>query len=413
MAPPPRSARWWAGAVAGAATVLLLAGLVVVAGGGDSRGVLPTRAPQRTGAGTGDTEAAVAFTEAAVALTDAGTFSYRASSRAEAPSPWELDETMVVENDLTGDVVLPHAVRERADGSDGLSVEQITIGPGGTGRSWERTSAFADQLAARPWAEVDPAVDGADRSLGALDMSRLPGWLAATVGHRDRGVDDDGRRVVAATIPPRLVDDLGPDVQLIEVEVELTIDDGGAPRHVALVLAGTDTIVDVTYDITGLGTDLDVAPPGPGDLDATPWFNEQDVAAFPGPTPLGLSRVPEGWDLVGAYVTPDAEGGACPSVSLDYADLDDPVGAYLWIDVMASGCADPPDGEELTAGGLAGAVTDELDGSHWGVVSSSEVDVWFATDLSTADASIVLASLAPLDVATVPEPLPGIPSSRT
>jgi hypothetical protein len=156
-----------------------------------------------------------------------------------------------------------------------------------------------------------------------------------------------------------------------------------------------------------------VAAPPPSDLDATPWINEQDVAAFEGPAPLGLSRVPEGWGLAGAYVTPDPEGGSCPSVSLDYADLDAPAGAYLWIDVMGAGCAEPPDGEAVTAGALAGAVADQTDGGRWGVVSSSDVDVWFATDLSATDIAIVLGSLAPLDVSAVPEPLPGIPSSGT
>lgn len=412
MAPPPRPVRWWVGAIAGAASVVLLAGLVVAVGDGGGRGVLPLD-PARPEPGDGDADAAGAFTEAAIALTHAGTFSYRASSRSEAPSPWELDERTVVERELSGDVVLPDATRERVDGPDGLSVEHISIGSGGSGQAWERTSAFPDRLAARPWAEVDPVVDAVDRSPGGLDLSQLPGWLAATVDHRARGVDDSGRRVVAATIPPRLVGDLDPEVPLIEVAVELTVGEGGAPHAVALTLFGTDTVVEASYDLSRLGADLDVVPPAPADLDATPWFNEQDVAEFPGPAPLGLSRVPAGWDFVGAYVTPDAEGG-CPSVSLDYTDLDEPAGAFLWIDVMAPGCADAPDGEEVTAGGLAGAVAEEeVDGSHWGVVSSPEVDVWFATDLSPADASIVLASLAPLDVSTVPEPLPGIPSSGT
>ena len=409
MAPPPRPVRWWAGAVAAAASVVLLVVLVVVVGDGGGRGVLPVGAERPQDGG--DAAAAVAFTEAAVALTEAGTFSYRASSRSESPSRWEIGERTVVERELTGDVVLPDARRERVDASDGLSVEHISIGSGGSGRAWERTSAFPDQLAARPWAEVDGSVAAVDRSPGALDVSQLPGWLAAAVGHRARGVDGSGRTVVAATIPPRLVGGLEPEVQLIEVAVELTVGEGGAPYSVALTLFGTEAVVEAAYDISGLGADLDVVPPGPGQLDATPWFNEQDVAEFTGPAPLGLSRVPAGWDFVGAYVTPDAEGGRCPSVSLDYTDLDEPAGAFLWIDVMASGCVEAPEGEEVTAGGLAGAVADEHDGSRWGVVSSAEVDVWFATDLSPADASIVLASLAPLDVTDVPEPLPGIPSS--
>jgi len=412
MAPPPRPARWWLGVTGGAVAAVLLVGLVVVAGDGGGRGVL--RPPGSSPSGSGDEQASRAFTEAGAALVTAGSFSYRATSRAEGPAPWGNGETSVVEDDLAGDVVLPDAVRERVDGSDGLSVEQISIGAiggGGVARAWQRSSAYADQLASRPWTEADPGAAGARPQ--RVDLAQLPSWLAQAVGHRAAGEDEAGDAVVSATVPPRLVDALGPDVTLIEAEIELTVGDDGSPRRVALTLAATDTVVEATYDITAVGGQVAVAPPPPSDLDATPWFNEQDVAAFEGPAPLGLSRVPEGWGLAGAYVTPDPEGGSCPSVSLDYADLDAPDGAYLWIDVMGAGCADPPAGEAVTAGALAGAVADQTDGGRWGVVSSSDVDVWFATDLSATDVAIVLGSLAPLDVSAVPEPLPGIPSSGT
>ena len=143
----------------------------------------------------------------------------------------------------------------------------------------------------------------------------------------------------------------------------------------------------------------------------TPWLNEQDLAAFEDAAPLGLSHIPAGWDLAGAYVTPDPLGGSCPSATVDYTDLDDPIGQYLWIDVMAPGCIDPPAGESLDVAGYTGAVADEPDGSRWGVVASDDAVVMFSTDLSVADLQVVLANLGPLDVEAVPQPIDGIPST--
>jgi len=112
-------------------------------------------------------------------------------------------------------------------------------------------------------------------------------------------------------------------------------------------------------------------------------------------------------------VTPDPTGGPCRSATVDYTNLDDPVGQFLWIDVMDAGCMPPPEGEAIDVPAFSGAVADEPDGTRWGVVSSDDTTVMFSTDLSVADLRIVLANLGPLDPAAVPEPLEGIPSSGT
>ena len=200
---------------------------------------------------------------------------------------------------------------------------------------------------------------------------------------------------------------------LIDVDLEATLDDDDAPLHVELVLSATDTIIEATYDIVRIGEDVEVVAPTAAELDATPWVNEQDLASFEGPPPLGLSRIPDGWDMAGAYVTPDPSGGPCQSATVDYTDLDDPVGQFLWIDVMDPGCMAPPDGDAVDVPGFSGAAAEEPDGTRWGVVSSAEADVMFSTDLSVADLHVVLANLGPLDPAAIPEPLAGIPSSGT
>lgn len=414
MAPPPRPARRGLAAAGVLAAVVVVVAVVALTasddaddeGDGDRAGDASLTEGGEDG-DDADAELAQVLADAGQALTDAGTFSYEATSRYEGPDPSTLDDTIVIDQDMTGDVVLPDAVRQRVTGSDGITYEHITIGSDLAVQTWLRDTAYPDQLDARPWAEIEGAS-------GEIQLSLLPDWLGAAVDPRDEGDDPDGNRVISAGIPPRLVNELGPDVTVIDVAVEVTLDGAGAPRRVELELSATDTVVAASYDIVGIGHDVAVTPPSPGDLDATPWVNEQDLAAFEGPAPLGLSRVPEGWDMAGAYVTPDPTDGPCPSATVDYTNFDDPVGQFLWIDVMDPGCLSPPaGGDAIDVPGYSGAVVDEPDGTRWGVVSSDDATVMFSTDLSVADIRIVLANLGPLDVTAVPEPLEGIPSSGT
>ena len=408
MAPPPHRSRRGL-AAAGVVAALAVAVVAVVAlTSGDEGGDSPVEeADAADDRSVEDDELSDALAGAGRALTDAGTFSYEATSHREGPDPFSLDDSIVLDQDMSGDVVLPDAVRQRVTGSDGVTYEHITIGTDVAVQTWLRDTAYPDQLEARPWAEVEGGASG------ELELSLLPAWLEAATDPRDGGEDEQGNRTIAAGVPPRLINELGPDLTLIDVDLEVTLSDDGAPRRVDLVLSATDTVVEASYDIVRLGGDVEVAPPSAAELDATPWVNEQDLAAFEGPPPLGLSRIPEGWDMAGAYVTPDSTGGSCPSATVDYTNLDDPVGQFLWIDVMDAGCIDPPEGEAVDVAGFSGAVADESDGTRWGAVSSADTVVTFSTDLSVGDLRIVLANLGPLDVEAVPEPLPGIPSSGT
>jgi hypothetical protein len=408
MAPPPHRSRRGLAAAGVVAALAVAVGAVVALTSGDDDGDGPGVAADAGDDGSAqDDELADALATAGRALTDAGTFSYEATSHLEGPDPSTLDDSIVVDRDMSGDVVLPDAVRQRVTGSDGVTYEHITIGSDVAEQTWLRDTAYPDQLEARPWAEVEGGASG------ELALSLLPAWLEAATDPHDEGEDGEGNRVISAGVPPRLINALGPEVTLIDVDLEATLGSDGAPRRVEFVLSATDTIVEASYDIVRIGGDVEVAPPSAAELDATPWVNEQDLAAFEGPPPLGLSRIPEGWVMAGAYVTPDPAAGGCPSATVDYTNLDDPVGQFLWIDVMDVGCIEPPEGEALDVPGFTGAVADEPDGTRWGVVSSGDTVVMFSTDLSVADLRIVLANLGPLDVEAVPEPLPGIPSSGT
>jgi hypothetical protein len=107
---------------------------------------------------------------------------------------------------------------------------------------------------------------------------------------------------------------------------------------------------------------------------------------------------------------PDPSGD-CVAVGLDYTDLDDPVGSYLWISVMAPDCpVDPPGAEPFSAGAYEGAATVDA-GITDGVVRDDTVAVAFSTDLSPDDLRQVLATLGPLDLTATPAQLEGVPSS--
>jgi hypothetical protein len=346
-----------------------------------------------------------AFAHAAAALDEAGTFSYEATSRVEGPDPAGGSATIAFDRDLTGDVVLPDAVRETIDDPDGLYTERISIGTDTALRSWVRDTAYPDQIDERPWGEFD-------WSAGELELYLLPDWLEGAVDHRDGGEDANGRRVVEASIPTALINDLGPEMVIIDAAVELTLGGEGVPHRVAIDVSTSDTVIKASYRLTDLGDELVVEPPRTDQLDATPWFNEQDLAAFDGPAPLGLSGIPEGWEITAAYVTPDPVSG-CPSVTVDYTDPAEPVAEYLWLDVFDAECAFEPSGAPLEAAGFAGAVEDLGDGSRTGVVVSGETAVSFVTDLSVGDLQLVLATLGPLDLTATPRPLAGIPSTGT
>ncbi len=398
-----------AGVVAGSALVVAL----VVGVGGSSPGGDGGPAERATSATTAgdaggldaDASPAEVFAHAAGVLDEAGTFSYEGSSRIDGSGLPGGSSDMVVETELSGQVALPDSVRETINDPEGLYAERISLGSEMAARSWMRDTAYPDQIAERPWAEMDwPG--------GALEPYLLPEWLAAAVDHRDGGEDANGRRVVHAGVPARLVNDLGPDMDVIDVAVELTLGDGDEPRQVTVEVSTSDVIIESSYELGDVGGDVSIEAPTPDQLDATPWVNEQDLAAFDGPAPLGLSSIPEGWELSAAYVTPDPVGG-CSSVTVDYTDLSEPVAEYLWLDVFDAGCATAPLGEPLEVAGYTGAVGEEDDGSRWGVVTSGDTAVSFSTDLSVGDLRLVLANLVPLDPAVTPEPMAGIPSSGT
>ncbi len=170
MAPPPRRVGRGVAALGVVVGLAVAVAAVVVSTGRDDDG--DRRDPEVAGdeADSGD-ELTDLLSTAGATLDLARTFSYEGTSRMEGPDPSSLDDSVVVDRDVTGDVVLPDSVRQRVTDSDGVTYEHITIGSDVDVQTWLRDTAYPDQLEARPWAEVDGS------ATGELELSRLPAWL--------------------------------------------------------------------------------------------------------------------------------------------------------------------------------------------------------------------------------------------
>lgn len=385
------------------------AALVVVAVGRWSDEGADIAARQDEGPGGSlapDATPAEVFAHGALVLNEAGTFSYEATNRIELTGLPGGGGTQVITQDLSGDVVLPDTVHELSDDGEGLHTERIAIGTGPFAEAWTRRSVYEDALGERPWAELDGG-------RAELELYSLPEWLEGAVDHRDGGEDRNGRRVVHAGVPVSLIGDLGGgEFEVIDASIEMTLDDDDLPRKIVLDVATRDIVIEGSYDLRGVGDEITIDPPGRDQLDPTPWFNEEDIAAFDGPPPLGLSGVPEGWELAGASVSLD-QGEGCESATIDYADISDPMGNFLWLNVMNVDCAPPSVGEPFDVAGFEGTVTDLDDGTRVAILTSADTAVVVVTDLLAADLRAVLQTLGPLDLEAEPTPLAGIPSAGT
>lgn len=346
--------------------------------------------PEATTAGLSPDAAPVdVFGHASARLDDAGTFSYEASTRVEGSDERSAFGAIVLDSNLVGDVVLPSSVRETVDDAQGRQSERIAVGTGAAARVWRRQTAFAGQLDARPWGE-DEAWPG------ELDPYRMPEWLDDVTDARDGGEDSNGRRVVHGNIPVAVVGEDGPDFEVISSTVELTVTEEGDPRRVLVEVATRDVVIEADYSLADLGGDVAVEPPPPGELDATPWFHEEDLAAFEGPAPVGLNPVPDSWQVVVAAVVPDPRR-ECAGVAVGYQEVDDEQRSLL-LQTFPASCASQPVGETITVAGFSGAIAEQEDGTWGGVLTSGDTAVEFLTNLTGGDLEFILSTLGPLDL---------------
>ena len=366
-----------------------------------------------------------AYATAIGRLGRAGSFAYHGTVQAPAASPLRPGTWIGSPVTVDGAVLLPHDItREVASTASGAAVETVTSGR----TAWTHSGADAADLADAPWEVIAapdpvparppfPEVPAPNRLGIALVVDVL-----RSAGDRRRGPPDaGGRRSLHATVP----DDERYGELLMGAEVSLVLDDAGDITHLVLTAPDDGVGLAVDLEIERLGESGLITPEDVGDPVRRAMPVEAIEAA--GIRALDLDRLPPGWALTGARearadpVLMCRFGGcsrpreSCPSLSLDYRDLTAELAGRLSLLVMSQSCLARQGGglpwrEPFQAGTYAGRA-EKISGSTMGTVSNGVTAVGFSTDLSTADAAVVLASLVPFDASADPGSLAGIPSS--
>lgn len=161
---------------------------------------------------------------------------------------------------------------------------------------------------------------------------------------------------------------------------------------------------------TGWNDPVDISAPGPAEFDLTPGVNEEDLAGVEGMTVLAPRSLHDGSVLSRGRVYGDYDDdyrADCDVVALGY----DGPRPSVHLSMSSTECAEtkgrrPRSGSRpFVAGPHRGWVTKEAEDYGGNIEVVLEIDgtvVEVSSGLSEADLIPILASLAPLDLATTP-----------
>jgi hypothetical protein len=189
------------------------------------------------------------------------------------------------------------------------------------------------------------------------------------------------------------LDDL--DLDEPEVEGRVEVDDDGVVRGVELRLIDDDVevAIDAAFsDIDEVGGD-DVDLPSTGELDLTPFVDEEEILVYDETPLLVPPTPPPGMELVGAVVIDAFESReGCRQLQVDFAPPEDPFGGefleYFLIDKTCVNQFDPTPFDETV-----GPFPSRFDGFE--VLLGTTV-VQIATDDTRFDVATFVGSLAPV-----------------
>jgi hypothetical protein len=369
--------------------------------------VFGTGEPHRAEQGAG--EPRDQYLEAVQRLGYARSFAYRGTVHAAGPSPLRPGASIATDVTVEGGVRLPQSItRDVAVDDQGSVAETVTSGS----RVWSRTAPSVGQLPGAAWEVAGrsrlPDVGSPDR-LGAALLSDV--LRAAGARHRD-GTDASGRRVLRATVPPDDRDERYGDV-LDGADVRVTLDEAGDIAHLVLTSAEPKPRLVLRLDIVHVGDSGVIAPSDVGTPARSTVATEELVAA--GVEPQELGRLPLGWALTNASVSPGwsampwmpgrsvtrVQAASCTSLDLQYGDLRAVSGGSLHLSTSSQACvADPgrvgtgSQGRPLRIGAFEGVVEESWDRTV-GDLSDGTTHVGFSSDLPAAEVATLLASLRP------------------
>lgn len=290
---------------------------------------------------------------------------------------------------------------------EGLVYETVTVGDDTYSRTAESEDVVGDEqwLSSELLAQEAPFVadffftpSGAlvspEQLPELLDTARRPRFL----GHRDG----------STTIEVRLSFDKFDTVSyFVSPRVEMVIrDDDGRPT--AMRLFGKDEFQSqaTAIDFEHWNGSVEIEEPTRSELDPTPAFDEDGIAAYDA-TPLYQPRViPEDWVLGSATVLVAGETVEnCEQVNLSFLDPNDEFSGYLDLYVLPESCSEgrPELVEDFVAGQYTGWFEND-EGFLYGEIVVGDTVIQFDTDLTEEELATVLADLVPLDLANPPLP---------
>ncbi len=250
--------------VAVGVVILLGVGALVVAGSGSegtdaatATTVAPraetTEAPTTTTTVPASPEEA--FASAAGRLEAAGSFGYRGTVSASDVSAVRPSLWLAVDITVEGEASLADGrVHEVAVAANGRATETVVAGAGVWGRSARSRDGLADAVY-----EGIPALSQPEpQAKGAAALAR---WLAAVEEPQAAGVDEQGRRTYAGTLPAAALGPTERGRRAVDADVLLTLDRAGAPVHVEITTVPGGPPLHLAFDLARLGAPVTIEPP--------------------------------------------------------------------------------------------------------------------------------------------------------
>ncbi len=154
----------------------------------------------------------------------------------------------------------------------------------------------------------------------------------------------------------------------------------------------------VRYNSWGEVDPEEIVEPSPEEVDATPFLDEETLAAFTDAPLLAPTVLPDGVRLAVALVlSPEETVESCLQVELDYVDIDDPDGGRSFtLFLLPAACAtdfDPGPFDELLGGRPARGDGYEV------LVEATVVQVARSEGVTPEEIDAMVASLAPVTAA--------------
>jgi hypothetical protein len=241
----------------------------------------------------------------------------------------------------------------------------------------------------------------------------LPDAFAATFGaFEDAEVVEETSAGLTVSATRSAPDELAGalDIPLPDGRFEIDLDHDGLPTALRLTLDGEATSHDEDVTFSDWGTEIAIAVPD-GDVDETPWIDEQAVAAIGGTvTPLAPTAVPDGLELVELYPMAAEEatemgGEPCDQLNLVYepplvdpAALDEwyATGDYLDVYLLPVDCALDYDDAPFAPGEFGAAPSRQVGGLVEVLVGETvvQIDTTYRAELPG-----IVASIQPFDLA--------------